>query len=106
MEAKFAALRRGMLEPVTLAVLDTHSRYAGEIVEILRDSDFPLQDGTVYPLLNRMRREGLLVHEWRESPAGPPRKYFALSEEGRSQLNRFREYFRSLSALLDSIGES
>ncbi|GAA2285904.1 PadR family transcriptional regulator [Glycomyces scopariae] len=104
MEAKFAALRRGMLEPVVLAALDGESRYAGEIAQLLRDAEFPVQDGTLHPLLNRLRREGLLTHEWRESPSGPPRKYLSLSAEGRTQLTLFRDYFRSLATMIDSIG--
>lgn len=104
METKFAALRRGMLEPIVLATLDRESRYAGEIAALLRDAGFPVQDGTLHPLLNRLRREGLLTHEWRESPSGPPRKYLALSEQGRDQLTQFRDYFGNLAAMLDTIG--
>ncbi|MBZ6226345.1 PadR family transcriptional regulator [Streptomyces olivaceus] len=104
MDSKFTALRRGMLEPVVLAALEGESRYAGEIEQILRDATFPVQDGTLHPLLNRLRREGLLTHEWRKSPAGPPRKYHALSDEGRAQLAQFRDYFRHLSSLIESIG--
>jgi PadR family transcriptional regulator PadR len=104
MEAKFAALRRGMLEPIVLATLDGQSRYAGEIAVLLRDAGFPVQDGTLHPLLNRLRREGLLTHEWQESPSGPPRKYLSLSPEGRSQLDQFRAYLGSLATMLDSIG--
>jgi len=105
MEAKLAALRRGMLEPMVLAVLDGESRYAGEIAQLLREAAFPVQDGTLHPLLNRLRREGLLTHEWRESPSGPPRKYLALSDDGQAQLAEFRDYFRCLSALIESTGD-
>lgn len=104
MESKLAALRRGMLEPVVLAALDGESHYAGEIAQILREGEFPVQDGTLHPLLNRLRREGLLTHEWRESPSGPPRKYLALSAQGRTQLSRFRDYFRHLATLIESNG--
>ncbi|NQX26167.1 helix-turn-helix transcriptional regulator [Microbacteriaceae bacterium VKM Ac-2854] len=104
MEAKLAALRRGMLEPVVLAAVEHDRRYAGEIADILRASGFPVQEGTLHPLLNRLRREGLVAHEWRESPAGPPRKYLGLTDEGRSQLEQFRAYFHTLATMLDSIG--
>ncbi|WP_369076174.1 PadR family transcriptional regulator, partial [Clavibacter michiganensis] len=50
------------------------------------------------------RREGLVVHEWHESPAGPPRKYLTLSEDGRAQLEQFRAYLHTLSQMLDTIG--
>jgi len=94
-----------MLEPIVLATLDGESRYAGDIAHLLREAGFPVQDGTLHPLLNRLRREGLLTHEWRESPAGPPRKYLALSGEGLAALAQFRDYFRSLATLLDTIGQ-
>ncbi|TDL45962.1 PadR family transcriptional regulator [Microbacterium oleivorans] len=104
MDAKLAALRRGMLEPVVLATVEHEQRYSGEIAERLRAAGFPVQDGTLHPLLNRLRREGLVVHEWRESPTGPPRKYLTLSEDGRIQLEQFRAYFHTLASMLDSIG--
>jgi len=93
-----------MLEPVVLAALEGESRYAGEIAQILRKAEFPVQDGTLHPLLNRLRREGLLTHEWRESPSGPPRKYLTLSGQGRAQLAQFRAYFRHLAALIEMNG--
>lgn len=104
METKLAALRRGMLEPAVLASVEHEQRYAGEIAELLRASGFPIQDGTLHPLINRLRREGLVTHEWRESPSGPPRKYLSLSEAGRQQLAQFRTYIHTLAATLDSIG--
>ena len=93
-----------MLEPVVLATVEHEQRYAGEIAELLRSAGFPVQDGTLHPLLSRLRREGLVVHEWHESPAGPPRKYLTLSEDGLAQLEQFRAYFRTLAAMLESIG--
>lgn len=104
MESKLVALRRGMLEPVVLAALEGESRYAGQIAQVLRSGEFPVQDGTLHPLLNRLRREGLVVHEWRESPTGPPRKYLTLTPEGRAQLDGFRQYLRQLSTLIDPTG--
>lgn len=104
MESKLAALRRGLLEPAVLAAVEDNQRYAAEISELLRNSGFPVQDGTLHPLLNRLRREGLVTHEWRESPTGPPRKYLAISESGRVQLGKFRSYLHELATMLDSIG--
>jgi len=105
MDAKLAALRRGMLEPAVLATVEHEQRYASEIAELLRASGFPIQDGTLHPLINRLRREGLVTHEWRESPSGPPRKYLSLSHPGRQQLAQFRTYLRALATALDSIGQ-
>lgn len=104
MDAKLVALRRGMLEPLVLAAVEHERRYAGEIGRSLREAGFPVQEGTLHPMLNRLRREGLVVHEWQESPTGPPRKYLELSDTGRAQLAEFRTYLHSLTELLESIG--
>jgi len=93
-----------MLEPVVLATVENECHYAGEIAQLLREAGFPVQDGTLHPLLNRLRREGLVTHEWQESVAGPPRKYLTLSDEGRRQLTEFRNYLRDLARMVDSIG--
>jgi PadR family transcriptional regulator PadR len=58
----------------------------------------------LYPLLSKLRREGLLDHEWRESAAGPPRKYYAVTDAGRAQLAEFRAYWNKLSTLIETIG--
>ncbi|PSL37512.1 PadR family transcriptional regulator PadR [Labedella gwakjiensis] len=104
-DAKLAALRRGMLEPLVLASIEQHRRYAAEIVDALRACDFPVLEGTLYPLLNRLRRDGLIEHEWQESTSGPPRKYLALTAEGHTQLARFREYWTSLTHTLTNVGD-
>jgi PadR family transcriptional regulator, regulatory protein PadR len=103
-DGKLAALRRGMLEPAVLASVERRARYAGEIASVLREAGFAVQDGTLHPLLNRLRREGLVDPEWRESPAGPPRKYLTLSATGREQLAVFRDHLRELSSKLDTMG--
>lgn len=103
-DSKLAALRRGMLEPLVLACVEHRSRYAGEIATALRASGFPVQEATLYPLLNKLRREDLLTHEWQESSAGPPRKYLSLTDTGRMQLRDFRAYWASLTDMITTIG--
>ncbi len=103
-DSKLAALRRGMLEPLVLASIEGRRRYAAEIVVALREAEFPVQEGTLYPLLNKLRRHGLVEHEWQESPSGPPRKYFSLTDGGRAQLAGFRDYWRTLTGMLETIG--
>lgn len=103
-DSKLVALRRGMLEPLVLASVEQRSRYAGEIATALRDAGFPVQEATLYPLLNKLRREELLTHEWQESSAGPPRKYLSLTEGGRVQLQDFRAYWASLTDMITTIG--
>ena len=103
-DTKLVALRRGLLEPLVLAAVENTQRYAAEIVVALRDAGFPVQEGTLYPLLSRLRRDGLVEHEWRESSSGPPRKYFSLTEPGRAQLVEFRDYWGELTRMIDTIG--
>lgn len=102
---RFASLRRGLLEHLVLAVVSSRQVYAAEVLQRLSESGFPTQEGTLYPLLSKMRREGLLEHEWRESMAGPPRKYHTLTAAGREQLKQFRAYWRSLTTLIEAIGQ-
>lgn len=81
----FAAIRRGLLEFLILKIVGVERVYAAEILRRLNATDFATQEGTLYPLLSKMRRDGLLDYEWQESDAGPPRKYYELTPRaGRS----------------------
>ncbi len=104
-DAKMAGVRRGLLEPMVLASVESRERYAPEILAALQRVGFPAQEGTLYPLLSRLRREGLVEHEWRESPNGPPRKYFSLTDGGRDHLGEFREQWSKLTRMIDTIGQ-
>lgn len=103
-DPKLVALRRGLLEPLVLAAVESRQRYVAEILAALQEAGFPAQEGTLYPLLSKLRRDGLLQHEWRESPAGPPRKYFSLTETGKGQLAAFRDHWNELSHMINTIG--
>jgi PadR family transcriptional regulator, regulatory protein PadR len=103
-DSKLVALRRGLLEPLVLAAVEFQQRYAAEIITALQETGFPVQEGTLYPLLSKLRRDGLVRHEWRESLSGPPRKYFSLTDTGRGQLAAFREYWNELSRMINTIG--
>lgn len=102
---EFAALRRGLLELLVLASVEHKVRYAAEIVAALRGVNFPVQEGTAYPLLNKMRREGLVDHEWRESSSGPPRKYLSLTAAGQQRLAEYRKYWQKLTNMIERIGQ-
>jgi PadR family transcriptional regulator PadR len=102
--AKLSALRKGLLEFLILAIVSAGEVYVADILLRLRTTDFATQEGTLYPLLSKMRREGLLEYEWRESASGPPRKYYRLTESGDSELAEFREYWTSLTTLIDELG--
>ena len=103
-QGKFSVLRRGLLEYLLLAIVSSDEVYVADILQRLSTTDFATQEGTLYPLLSRMRRDGLLDYEWRESTGGPPRKYYRLTVTGRAQLTEFREYWSSLTAFIEELG--
>ena len=103
-ESKLAPLRKGLLEFVVLKLLGGPALYVADLLKSLSTTDFATQEGTLYPLLSRLRREGLLDYEWRESDLGPPRKYYRLTEAGRSQLAELEAYWQQLNLSLQTLG--
>jgi PadR family transcriptional regulator PadR len=101
---KLSPLRKGLLEFLILDIVSTGEVYVADILERLGTTDFATREGTLYPLLSKMRREGLLDYDWRESTSGPPRKYYRLTKEGRANLAEFRAYWASLTTLIDELG--
>ena len=102
---KYGALRKGLLEFLILGIVSTGKVYAADFMQRLSKTDFATQEGTLYPLLSKMRREHLLDYEWQESDSGPPRKYYKLTASGRKQLTEFRAYWKSLTNLINELGE-
>ncbi len=101
---KFTALRKGLLEYLILGIVSSGKVYAAEIIQRLESTDFATQEGTLYPLLSKMRRDELLDYEWQESGTGPPRKYYKLTGAGRKQLAEFRNYWKSLTMFIENLG--
>ena len=105
-------MRRGVLEYCVLALLQGGERYGFDIVRMLSQVDgMVTSEGTIYPLLSRLRREKLVKTFWRESEAGPPRRYYQLTDAGQEALNnfitewaRFREAVDKLLKLETSDG--
>ena len=102
---KFAAIRKGLLEFLVLQIIATEKVYAADILKRLGTSQFATQEGTLYPLLSKMRREGLLDYEWKESEAGPPRKYYQLTPKGREQLAETLDYWNSINETVKKLGQ-
>ena len=75
-------MRKGMLEYCVMLLLRKEPSYASDIIVRLKDAELIVVEGTLYPLLTRLKNDGLLSYEWRESTQGPPRKYYALTTEG------------------------
>jgi PadR family transcriptional regulator PadR len=102
---KFAAIRKGLLEFLILKIVASDKVYAADILKRLSETDFATQEGTLYPLLSKMRRDGLLDYEWQESDAGPPRKYYLLTAKGKSQLAELNQYWKHLHATVTHLGK-
>ena len=79
-------MRTGVLEYCILSILDKQEAYASSIIETLKSAGLIVVEGTLYPLLIRLKNQGSLTYRWEESPQGPPRKYYCISEDGRSLL--------------------
>ena len=75
-------MRKGMLEYCILLLLKRAPAYASDIIRQLQEAELLVVEGTLYPLLTRLKNDGLLSYEWQESTQGPPRKYYALTPEG------------------------
>jgi PadR family transcriptional regulator PadR len=102
---KFTPIRKGLLEFVVLKVIAADKVYAADILNELNRTEFATQEGTLYPLLSKMRREELVDYEWKESEAGPPRKYYELTAKGRDQLRETSEYWQKINATVKSLGQ-
>jgi PadR family transcriptional regulator PadR len=96
LESWNSQIRRGVLELCILAILEEGPSYGYGIVTRLSASRLALGEGTVYPLLRRLRRDGHLETTWQESDAGPPRQYYRLSPAGQEYLNLLRGEWREL----------
>lgn len=86
-----AQMRKGVLEMCILSLLSSEEMYTSDIIEKLKNSQLVVVEGTLYPLLTRLKNAGLLQYYWQESNSGPPRKYFKITESGQSFLNELRQ---------------
>jgi PadR family transcriptional regulator PadR len=101
---RLSQLRRGALEFCVLALLAPEERYGFDLVRTLGAVDGMVTgEGTLYPLLARLKKEGLVATTWRESDVGPPRKYYAATDQGRRALAEFSTEWRRFRAAVDSI---
>lgn len=103
---RFSPIRKGMLEFLLLKIIAARAVYVAEIIQQLRDTEFATPEGTLYPLLSRMRREGLVDYTWQESDAGPPRKYYLLTKLGQRCLTEANAYWQRINSTVDRLGRS
>lgn len=98
-----AQMRKGVLEYCILCILSRKEAYASSILEELKAVGMLVVEGTLYPLLIRQKNQGLLSYRWEESPQGPPRKYYVITEKGRAQLAEMDAAWQEMVESIDTL---
>lgn len=96
-------MRKGVLEYCILSIISQQEVYSSEILEALKDAKLIIVEGTLYPLLTRLKNSGLLSYNWQESSEGPPRKYYQLTELGESCLAELTANWKDLVHTVNHI---
>lgn len=96
-------MRKGMLEFCILLVLRKGPAYSSELITCLKDAHLIVVEGTLYPLLTRLKKDGLLAYSWQESSAGPPRKYYSLTPEGEEFLKALSEAWNEMANTVSQL---
>ena len=95
-----AQMKKGILEYCILSIISRGEAYASDIIDEMKESKLLVVEGTLYPLLSRLKNDGLLSYNWVESKSGPPRKYYQLTEEGK---NFMRELSLTWEELVEAV---
>ena len=90
-------MRKGILEYCILSIIAKGEIYASDIIAELKKAQLLVVEGTLYPLLTRLKNNGLLHYSWVESASGPPRKYYSLSDDGRAVLSQLDTTWKELA---------
>ena len=98
-------MRKGMLEYCILLILHRAPAYATDIISQLEEAQLIVVEGTLYPLLTRLKNDGLLGYEWQESTQGPPRKYYVLTDEGKKTLEQLDVAWSELESTVRNLKE-
>jgi PadR family transcriptional regulator PadR len=98
-----AQIRKSLIEYCVLLICAKESVYTGEILMQLQEAEMIVVEGTVYPLLNRLRKEGTLDYKWVESDAGPPRKYYHLTDQGKTTLADYHKQWAQLNKTITNL---
>ena len=98
-----AQMRKGILEYCILSILAKEDSYAPRIIAELKEAEMIVVEGTLYPILTRLKNQGILTYRWEESPQGPPRKYYSLTADGREALRQLDESWDSLVGQINQI---
>src|SRR5665648_534981 len=98
-----AQMRKGVLEYCILLVLNGEPLYATNIIQGLKEARMIVVEGTLYPLLTRLKNEGLLSYRWEESTQGPPRKYYRITDSGQIVLDRMAQSWKELVDAVEQL---
>ncbi len=98
-------MKKGILELCVLKIVQVQECYASNISERLKKADLLVVEGTLYPLLTRMKNAGWIQYRWEESKSGPPRKYYQITEEGVSILQKLEKEWDSLTQSIQSLNQ-
>lgn len=96
-------MRKGMLEFCVLLLLRNSDAYASEIITRMKEAQLIVMEGTLYPLLTRLKNDGLLTYRWEESRSGPPRKYYSITELGMEFLEQLSESWNEICLTVNHI---
>ena len=96
LERAKSQMRKGVLEYGILLILSHREAYSADLLQILKDSDLIVVEGTLYPLLSRLRKDGMVSYSWVESNQGPPRKYYVITEKGLTFLKMISASWKDL----------
>jgi PadR family transcriptional regulator PadR len=98
-------MRKGVLEFCILSVIRQGEVYPSDIVEKMREANFSILEGTLYPLLTRLKNAGCLTYRWVESQSGPPRKYFSLTEDGEKFYEDLAKTWKEMAKAVETVTE-
>ena len=109
-ESTIAQMRKGVLEMSVLAAINGNEAYASDILERLKQAHLIVVEGTLYPILTRLKNEGFLSYRWEESNSGPPRKYYSVTPSGHDFLSELQsgwdDLVSAVSLLLSDTNKS
>ncbi len=96
-------LRKGLLSYCILSLVSKRQLYSAEIIQSLKNANMIVTEGTLYPLLNRLSKNGYLNHVWEESSGGPPKKYYSISKDGKAHLKLLDAAWKNISTGINKI---
>ena len=103
LERNNAQMRKGVLELCILSIVSREDAYASDIIGKLKEAKLIVVEGTLYPLLTRLKNEGMLSYRWEESTQGPPRKYYKITDAGQQSLDAMAKEWREMAEAVGKL---